>query len=81
MNQAEYVKAVILGLTRGATFPIIIAGINCNALIDTSAAQSSICEHFHKQFMLLPVEQVFHLSVTSASGITVKPLGTVKCPF
>ena len=31
MNQVEDVEAVILGLTRGATFPITISDTNCNA--------------------------------------------------
>ena len=39
-------------LTRGASFPVTIAGINCNALIDTSATRSCISEIFYNQLML-----------------------------
>ena len=36
-NKAEFVEVITLSLTRDATFPVTIAGVNCNALIDTSA--------------------------------------------
>ena len=70
-NQLEYVEAVILGLTTGATFPITIAGATCNAPTDKGASQSCITEHFYKQIMLPLVWQVFHFSIMSASGNTL----------
>ena len=51
-QKEAYVEAVILGLTKGATFPVTIAGTNCNALIDTHASWSCISDHFDKQLML-----------------------------
>ena len=36
-NKEEFVKDVILGLTRGTTFLVKTAGVNCNILIHTSA--------------------------------------------
>ena len=36
----EYVEAVTLGLTNGATLSVIIAGANCKALIHTGVSCS-----------------------------------------
>ena len=80
-NPLECVEAVIHGLTRGATFLITIAGATFNALIDTVTFLSCISKYFYKYLMLPLVWQVFGFSLTSTSGSTLKPLGTVKCPF
>ena len=45
-NKEEFVEVITISLTRGATFLVKIAGVNCNALIDTSALRSCISETF-----------------------------------
>ena len=66
---------------QGCHLPLTITGATSNALFDTGASLSCISEHLYKELMLPPVWQFFCLSVTSASGKTLKPLGTVKCLF
>ena len=36
-------------------------------------------ENLYKEFTHLQIRQVFHLSVTSASGNTLNPLDTITC--
>ena len=43
-NTKYYV--ITLNLTRGSAFPVTIAEVNCNALIDTGATGSCISETF-----------------------------------
>ena len=81
MNKEDFVEVILLSLTRGATFPVTIAGVNCNALIDTNAARSCISETFYNQLMLPQLLKAFHPVVTSASGSTLCPMGIVQCPF
>ena len=45
-NKEEVVEVIVLSLTRGATFLVTIAQVNCNTLIDTSATRSCISETF-----------------------------------
>ena len=45
-------EVVTHSLTRGAAFPDTIAGVNCNALINTGATRSCISETFFNQLML-----------------------------
>ena len=58
-----------------------MAGVNCNALIDTSATRSCINETFYNQLMLLWLLKAFHFLVTSASGSTLHSMGIVHCPY
>ena len=76
-NNEEFVEVITLSLTRGAAFLVTIAGISCNALINTGAMQSCISETFYNQLMLLQLLKVFHLSGTSASGSTLIPMGII----
>ena len=68
-------------LTKGATFPFTIAGINCNALIHTGTTRGCISETFCNQLMLPWMLKGFHLVVTSASGRTLYPIGIVQFLF
>ena len=78
-NKEEFVEVITLSLTRGAAFPVTIAGVNCHSLINTDATRSCISETFYNQLML-PVK-AFQLLVTSASGSTLCPKGIAQCPF
>ena len=47
-NKGEFVEVITLSLTRGAAFPVTIAGVSCNTLIDTGATRRCIinlCYH------------------------------------
>ena len=76
-NKKNFVKVITLNLTRGVTFQVTIAGVNCNAFIDTGATRSCISETFYNQLMLPWLLKAFCLVVTSASGITLCPMGIV----
>ena len=52
-------EVITLSLTMGAAFPVTIAGVNCNALIDTGATRSCISETFYNQLMLPMVAKGF----------------------
>ena len=41
-NIEEFMEVVTLSLTRSATVTVTIAGVNCNALIDTGATRTCI---------------------------------------
>ena len=69
-NKEEFVEVITLSLTKGATFPVTIAGVNCNALIHTGATRSCISETFYNHLILPWLLKAFCLSVTSASGST-----------
>ena len=58
-----------------------MVGIKCNALTDMEALCSCMCETIYKQLMPPSVQQIFYISVTSASGNTHSPLRTVTYPF
>ena len=57
--QSEYVKAISLGLTMGATFPIMIGNANCNVLIDTGGSCNCMSENCSKKVMLQPLSRYF----------------------
>ena len=80
-NKENFMKGVTLSLTKGTAFPVTFAGVNCNALIDTSAIRSCISEIFNNQFMLLQLLKAFCPVVTSASGSTLCLMGIVQCLF
>ena len=48
----EFVEVITLNLTMGATFSVTIAGVNCNAVIDTGTTRSCLSENFYNQPML-----------------------------
>ena len=80
-NKEEFVEVVTFSLTKGATFPVTIASVNYNALIDTGATRSCISETFYNQLMLPQLLKAFHLAVTSASGCTPCPIDIEQSQF
>ena len=74
-------EVITLSLTRGATLPVTIAGVNCNALIDTNTMLTCISETFYNQLTLPWLLRAFCLSVTSASGSILSPMDIIQCPF
>ena len=51
-SKEKFMEVITLSLTNGAAFPVAVTGVNCNALIDTSATRSCISEIFYNQLML-----------------------------
>ena len=77
-NKEKFVEVITVSLTRGAAFPVMIAGVSCNALIDTGAMRSCINETFYNQLMLPWILMPFHLLVASASGSTLCTIGIMQ---
>ena len=80
-TETKFMDVITVNLTKVAAFPVTIAGVNCNALIDTSSTRGCVSETFCNQFMLPWLLKAFHLTVTSASGRILCPMGIVQCPF
>ena len=53
----------------------------CNALIDTSATRSYISEKYFKYLLLTKSQFVQDISVRSATGSNLTPIGLVNCYF
>ena len=77
-DQTGYVEAVNIGPTKGAAFPVTIAGTQCNALSDTGASDNCTSPEYYKKTHASMNKQVFF---TFASREPLSPLGTVKCSF
>ena len=61
----------------GATVPIQVEKTKCNALVDTGATRSCISRQFYEKCMLPEMRNICQLSVVSATGGNVNPLGVV----
>ena len=64
-------ESVTVVITKGATFPVTIACANYYALIDIGSSCTYMSETFYQHFLFQQVKQVFHISITSASGNTI----------
>ena len=53
----------------------------CNALIDTSATRCCMGEAYYRKLQLPEVQLLHNISVWSATGSNLAPLGLVKCAF
>ena len=53
----------------------------CNALIDTGATKSCISESYYQQLPDIQMQKLNHISVRSATGSNLTPLGIVHCSF
>ena len=72
---------MIIGTEQGTTFPTKIGTSICNALIDTGATKSCISERFYQQLPIIKMQNLDHISVRSATGSNLTPLGVVHCSF
>ena len=52
-----------------------------NALIDTSAMRSCISEKYYQSLLLTKIQFVQNISVRSATGSNLSPLGLINCSF
>ena len=63
----------------GATVPIQVEKTRCNALVDTGATRSCMSKQFYEKCMLPEMKNICQVSVVSATGGNVNPLGLVTC--
>ena len=72
---------MIIGTEQGTTFPTRIGNSICNALIDTSATKSCISERYYQQLPAIQMHKLNYISVRSATGSNLTPLGVIHCSF
>ena len=53
----------------------------CNALIDTGTTKSCISEKYYQQLSDIQMQKLNHISVRSATGSNLVPLGVIHCSF
>ena len=53
--------------------------VKCNALVDTGATRSCISNKFYQQLMQPQIRSLYQMTVVSAMGSNVKPLGMTTC--
>ena len=76
-----HTEEVVIGTEQGTTFPTQIGTTRCNALIDTSATKSCISKKFYQQLPTTTMQKLHHISVKSATGSDLTPLGVTHCSF
>ena len=74
-------EEVVIGVEQGTTFPTRIGTSVCNALIDTSATRSCISEKYYQSLSLTKIQFVQNISIRSATGSNLTPIGLVNCSF
>ena len=74
-------EEVIIGTEQGTTFPTKIGTSMCNALIDTGATKSCISERYYQQLPSTKMQCLKNISVKSATGSNLTPLGMIHCSF
>ena len=62
-------------------FPTKIGTTLYNALIDTGATKNCISEKFYQQLPTITMQKLKHISVRSATGSNLTPLGKIHCSF
>ena len=79
MSTYNKVEEVTIGSTLGATVPIQLEQVNCNALVDTGATRSCISERFYQKLGQPQIRTLYQIAVVSASGGNVDPVGITTC--
>ena len=77
----DHMEEVIIGMEQGTTFPTKIGTSMCNALIDTGATKSCISEKYYQQLPSMKIQYLKNISVKSATGRNLTPLGMINCSF
>ena len=82
MNQdINHTEEVVIESEQGTTFPAKIGTSVFNALIDTGATRSSISEKYYQNLSLGKIQFSQNISVRSATGSNLTPIGLVNCSF
>ena len=74
-------EEVVIGAEHGITFPTQIGTSVCHALIDTGATRSCISEKYYQSLLLTKIQFVQNISVRSATGSNLTPIGLINCSF
>ena len=77
----NHTEEVIIGMEQGTTFPTKICTLMCNALIDTGATRSCISEKYYQNSPSTKIHFLGNISVRSATGSNLTPLGLINCSF
>ena len=80
-QEINHTEEVIIGTEQGTTFPTKIGTSICNALIDTGATKSCIREKYYQQLPSIKMQKLKNISVKSAMGSNLTPLGMIHCSF
>ena len=84
-NQDEYyinqAQEVIIGSEQGTTFPTRMGTTVCNALIDTGATRCCMSEEYYMKLQLSKILLRQNVSIKSATGSNLAPIGLVNCTF
>ena len=80
-QEINHTEEVIIGTEQGTTFPTKIGTSICNALIDTGATKSCISERYYQQLPSIKMQKLKNISVKSATGSNLTPLGMIHCSF
>ena len=82
LNQdINHIEEVVIGAEQGTTFPTQIGTSVCHALIDTVDMRSCISEKYYQSLPLTKIQFVQNISVRSATGSNLTPLGLINCSF
>ena len=82
LNQdINHMEEVVIGSEQCTTFPTRIGTSVCNALIDTGATRSCISEKYYQSLSLTKIQFLQNISVRSATGSNLTPIGLVNCSF
>ena len=76
-----HTEEIIIGTKQGTMFPTKIGTSICNALIDTGTTKSCISEKFYQQLPTINMQKLNNVSVRSATGSNLTPLGVICCSF
>ena len=74
-------EEVIIASEQGTTFPTKVGTTVCNALIDTGATRCCISEEYYRKLQLSNICLLQNVSVRSATGSNLAPVGVVNCTF
>ena len=80
-HEILHTEEAIIGTEQGTTFPTKIGNSTCKALIDTGTTKSCISERYYQQLPAMQMHELCHISVRSATGSNLTPLGIIHCSF
>ena len=80
-QNVNHTEEVIIGMEQGTTFLTKIGTSMCNTSIDTGATKSCISEKYYQQLPSMKITVSKNISVKSAMGSNLTPLGMINCSF
>ena len=72
---------MVISSEEGTTFPTKVGSTLCNALINTGATRSCMCESYYKTLRLNDICSLSNTCFRSATGSNLSPLGIINCTF